>query len=362
MSRPRPIPVIIFGAGRVSRAFLEQLAATQASLSQRYGVLLSPVALADSSGAIFDRAGLVAALGSALNAKQNGEPLGEQPGALSGITALDLVEHANTHQIAGAIVVDATAAEEMEPVLHRSLDLGYGVVLANKRPLAGEWTGAQRFFETSYVRFEASVGAGLPITTTLRYLVDTGDEVRYIEGALSRTLGYICTRLEDGEAFSVAVEMARTKGFTEPHPRDDLGGMDVARKALILARLAGWPLELAHIRVDPLYPAAMADLDADAFMAGLPRLNAEFAAYMGAITGVPRYIAEVRPEGGMVGLRMVGKRLAAQLRGPVNQVTFTTRRYAELPLTLSGPGDGTDVSAAAILQDCIQLAQRLAQD
>ena len=111
---------------------------------------------------------------------------------------LDLIKHAAAQGIEDAIVVDNTAADGMEAALRHALELGYGVVLSNKRPLAGPWTGARIFFEHPRMRFEATVGAGLPVINTLRYLVDTGDVVKHIEGALSGTLGYLCSRLEDG--------------------------------------------------------------------------------------------------------------------------------------------------------------------
>jgi homoserine dehydrogenase len=358
VSGPRSIPLIVFGAGKVGRAFLTQLVQTRSALIKRYDVDLRPVALADSTGALVERAGFPPEkIEAVMQAKVSGQSITGQPGALAGIAPLELVKHAAEQEIEHAIVVDATAADGMEPALSHALELGYGVVLANKRPLAGPWAQAQVFFDSRRTRFEATVGAGLPVVYTLRYLVDTGDVVQHIEGALSGTLGYLCTRLEEGEAFSMAVAMAKAKGYTEPDPRDDLSGMDVARKALILARLAGWPVELARIRVEPLYPAEMASLSVGEFMAELPRLDADFAAYMGALAGVPRYMAEISPERGVVALRMVGERLAAQLRGTLNQVSFTTQRYDEHPLTLIGPGAGLEVTAAAVLENCLQLAQ-----
>lgn len=357
MSDSRHFSVIVLGAGNVGSAFVRQLAATHDHLTQRYGVALHCVALADSSGALFNTAGLDAAvLDQALTAKQRGTSIAQQPGALTGLSALTLVQHAAEEGIVRGIVVDTTATEGMEPALQFALTAGYGIALANKRPLAGPWEGARAFFETPRARFEATVGAGLPVINTLRYLVDTGDVIQRIEGALSGTLGYICSRLEVGTAFSEAVRSARVLGYTEPNPRDDLSGMDVARKALIMARLVGWPIEIDAIRVDALYPANMADLTLDEFMAILPSLNADFDAYMSALGGVPRYMAEVTAEGGAVGLRMVGERVAAQLRGTQNQIAFTTQRYDEIPLTLLGPGAGIDVTAAAVLQDCMQLA------
>jgi len=358
VSEPRRIPLIIVGVGNVGRAFLAQLTQTHDALAHRYGVALYPVALADSRGALCDADGLSpATLHAAADLKAAGRSLTEATGAQLGLTALDLVEWASRAGLERAVVVDTTAADGMEPALHRALALGYSVALANKRPLAGPWEGAQGFFESSRVRFEATVGAGLPVINTLRYLVDTGDEIIRIEGALSGTLGYLCSRLEDGEPFSLAVGMAKSKGYTEPDPRDDLSGMDVARKALILSRLAGWPMGLEQIRVEPLYPTEMVSLSVAEFMAQLPRLDSDFAAYMGALAGVPRYLAEIGPRGGVVALRMVGERLAAQLRGTQNQVSFSTRRYDEHPLTLMGPGAGMEITAAAVLQDCVQLAR-----
>lgn len=356
MSTTGPLSVIVLGAGNVGSTFARQLTSTHTHLAQRYGVQLEIVALADSSGAVFNPVGLGEALDQALAAKQHGTPLAQQPDALPGLSTLELLQHSVAQGVARCIVVDTTAAEGMEPALRYALDQGYGIALANKRPLAGPWDGAHAFFETPRVRFEATVGAGLPVINTLRYLVDTGDEVQHIVGALSGTLGYLCSRLEDGTAFSTAVISAKDLGYTEPDPRDDLSGMDVARKALIMGRLAGWPVELDAIRVGPLYPTRLADLTLDEFMAALPSLNADFAAYMGALGGVPRFMAEITPEGGEVGLRMVGERVAALLRGTQNQVAVTTRRYNEHPLTLLGPGAGIDVTAAAVLQDCVQLA------
>lgn len=358
MAELRRISLIVVGVGNVGRAFLAQVEQTRTALAHRYGIWLEPVALLDSSGALYDPAGLgMERAQEAARAKASGRALADLVGAQLGATASAIIAEATSAGIARAIVVDTTAADGMESALQHALDSGYGVVLANKRPLAGSWAVARSFFESPRARFEATVGAGLPVINTLRYLVDTGDEVYRIEGALSGTLGYLCSRLEDGEPFSLAVGMARSRGYTEPDPRDDLSGMDVARKALILARLAGWEMELSDIRVDPLYPAEMAALSVDEFMAQLPRLDADFAAYMGALAGVPRYLAEIGPKGGVVALRMVGERLAAQLRGTANLVSFSTRRYDEHPLTLAGPGAGLEVTAAAVLQDCVQLAR-----
>jgi homoserine dehydrogenase len=233
-ARPQVVPLIILGIGQVGGAFLGQLAQTRDALRSRYGVELRPVALADSRALALDREGLsVETLEGARAIKRRRGALSELAETEPTVPALEIVQRVAAQGVEPAIVIDTTAADGMEPALHDALERGYGVVLANKRPLAGPRETARAFFESPRVRFEATVGAGLPVVNTLRYLVDTGDRVRRIEGALSGTLGYLCSRLEDGEPFSLAVSSAKARGYTEPDPRDDLSGMDVARKTVI---------------------------------------------------------------------------------------------------------------------------------
>ncbi len=362
MADAQRIPLIVFGVGNVGHTFLAQVAQTHMSLAHRYGVDLRPIALAEIDGLIFNPEGLLSdTLQLAITARAGGTSFADLPNAQTGLTPLDVVKYAADRGIENAIVVDITAADGMEPAHRHALELGYGVVLANKRPLAGPWTGARIFFEHPRMRFEATVGAGLPVINTLRYLVDTGDVVKQIEGAFSGTLGFLCSQLEDGAGFSQAVKLAKENRYTEPDPRDDLGGMDVARKTLILGRLAGWQMEMADLRIEPLYPDDMAGLSVEEFMTELPRLDRDFAAYMGALAGVPRYMAEITPKGGSVGLRMVDQKLAAQLRGTLNLAKFTTQRYAgNDAMQLIGPGAGLEVTAAAVLQDCLALSRIMA--
>jgi homoserine dehydrogenase len=264
---------------------------------------------------------------------------------------------------AGVILVDATASTRTAPTLRAALDAGCGVVLANKIPLAGPWADAQPFFGHPHVRYEVTVGAGLPVIATLNYLLDTGDRFTAIEGCLSGTLGYLCAELERGVPYSTAVAQARSLGYTEPDPRDDLSGKDVARKALILARTVGWPLEEADLTVEPLYTESLSGISVEDFVAATPSLDAEYAARVEGARAdgrVLRYVAQVGPEGGSVGLVAVARDgpLAA-LRGPANYVALHTARYDPVPLVLSGPGAGPGVTAAGVLNDVIRLAQQM---
>ncbi|MEE9617099.1 MAG: homoserine dehydrogenase [Anaerolineae bacterium] len=351
----REIPIVILGLGNVGSALLHQILGTRAVLAQRAGLWLTPIGIADSQGLLLDPTGLPdEALHAALRAKTDGRPL-------STLVGQDGILHylGNVLQ-PGTILVDVTASPKTEPTLRAALDAGCGLVLANKIPLAGPWAKAKPFFEHLHLRYEATVGAGLPVISTLHYLLDTGDQVTAIEGCLSGTLGYLCTELERGVPYSAAVSQARSLGYTEPDPREDLNGRDVARKMLILARTAGWPLEMANLTVEPLYPERLVSVSTEEFMAATPTLDEQYTARIGEAQArgqTLRYVARVGPDGGEVGLVAVPHDSPlGVLRGPANYVALHTRRYAEIPLVLSGPGAGPEVTATGVLGDVINLA------
>ena len=351
----REIPIVILGLGNVGSALLHQILDTRAVLAQRAGLRLTPIGIADSQGLLLDPTGLPdEALHAALRAKTDGRPLSTLVGQDGILPYLgDVLQP-------GTILVDVTASPKTEPTLRAALDAGCGLVLANKIPLAGPWAKAKPFFEHLHLRYEATVGAGLPVISTLHYLLDTGDQVTAIEGCLSGTLGYLCTELERGVPYSAAVSQARSLGYTEPDPREDLNGRDVARKMLILARTAGWPLEMADLTVEPLYPERLVSVSTEEFMAATPTLDEQYTARIGEAQArgqTLRYVARVGPDGGEVGLVAVPHDSPlGVLRGPANYVALHTRRYAEIPLVLSGPGAGPEVTATGVLGDVINLA------
>jgi homoserine dehydrogenase len=208
--------------------------------------------------------------------------------------------------------------------------------------------------------YEATVGAGLPIFDTYRKLAESGDRVLKIEGCLSGTLGFLLTEVARGRRFSEALGKAMELGYTEPDPRDDLSGADVGRKALILGRLLGFGGEPTDVAVESLVPEAMRKLPREEFLRRLPELDADWERRAGEAKAKGttwRYMAAVTKTGISVGLQSVGNQSPFYgLKGTDNQVAFTTTRYRQQPLVITGPGAGPAVTAAGVLNDMLGLA------
>jgi homoserine dehydrogenase len=236
-------------------------------------------------------------------------------------------------------------------------------VTANKHVL----TGPQRDFDAlrriggRRLFYETTVGAGLPVLGAVATLLATGDTVLSIAGCMSGTLGYLCGELEAGASFSAGVERAREQGYTEPDPRADLSGRDVARKALILARLLGQKRELEDVATESLYPAALAQVPVEEFLRRLPEFDGRYEEMMRSAAAVGRtlrYVATVTAESCAVGWREVPKQAGlGTLRGPENRFVIQTRRYDEYPLVIEGPGAGLEVTAAGVLADILLAAK-----
>src|SRR6185436_8285747 len=269
------------------------------------------------------------------------------------------------------VLVDCTAADGMETLYLEAFRRGIHVVAANKKPLVLplERTAAVADTARRHLRawhYETTVGAGLPVIETLRNLIATGDVVERIDGCLSGTLGFLCQELMAGSPLSVAVRTARDRGYTEPHPRDDLSGLDVARKALILARELGLSLELEDVAVEPFVePSLLAENDPERFLRSLAAHDEAFGARVvrHATAGrTLRYLAQIVPGAGgrkvRVGpLAVEPGHPAVPLRGAEALVSFTTARYRDDPLVVRGAGAGGDVTAAGVLADVLRLTR-----
>ncbi len=345
-------PVILLGMGQVGRSLLHLI--LDYNEKARIPEKIVIAGIADSHAVVFDDNELSQQmLADALTSKKAGGSLEQVSGAqpLSEISSLIT---------AGAIIVDVTASEDTVSLLKPALSRRGGVVLANKRPLAAAWSQAEVFFSHPYVRYEATVGAGLPVISTLRSLISCGDSFSSIKGVLSGTLGYICSEMERGALYSEALLSACDRGYAEPDPREDLMGADVARKALILARSAGWPLEPDDIDVEAMFPPSFSDLTLNQFQDQIHTLDQEYALRTQEAQNAGktlRYVAKIDRSGAKVGLSQEERdSILGALGGPENAVIFRTHFYNDVPLTISGPGAGPLVTAAGVLGDIIDLS------
>jgi aspartokinase/homoserine dehydrogenase 1 len=234
---------------------------------------------------------------------------------------------------------------------------------ANSAPLAfyREVRAAGRTSGAHYL-YEATVGAGLPVIQTLRDLRETGDDITQIEGIFSGTLAYLFNVFDGSEAFSSIVRAAKARGYTEPDPRDDLSGLDVARKLIILGREMGLTLEMSDVQVEGLVPDALAKCSVEEFMQRLPESDAAMAARLVAARGkgqVLRYVGRIDADGNATVMRLDAKHAFANIALTDNVVRFATRRYCDNPLIVQGPGAGPEVTAGGVFSDLLRLSAYL---
>ena len=355
--------IFLLGKGIVGKSLLVLLHDQERELRIHHDVQVRLVGLAGRTSAVFAPEGIAPsrAVGQLMRSS-SGSSAANLPNLLSSLARLP-----------NPVLVDCTAADGMESTYMEAFARGINVVSANKKPLALPSQSRDALFAAARKQFrafhyETTVGAGLPVIETLKNLVRTGDKVLCIEGALSGTLGYLCERLAAGEPLSEAVKRARDLGFTEPNPRDDLSGLDVARKALILARELGLKLDLGDVALTPLVSWKYLQAEGvEAFMAGIGAADAAIASRVNkahAKGHLLRYLARIEPgaSGPMVTvgpIEVEASHPAAVLHGAEALVAFKTERYRDYPLIVRGAGAGGDVTAAGVLADILRLAQNI---
>jgi bifunctional aspartokinase / homoserine dehydrogenase 1 len=279
------------------------------------------------------------------------------------------INHIQTDYVPHSVVIDCTASAAVADQYRDWLSRGIHIVTPNKKANSGtlpyyrSLQNARRDAGTHYL-YEATVGAGLPVIQTLRDLRGTGDDITQIEGIFSGTLAYLFNVFDGSESFSSIVRAAKAKGYTEPDPRDDLSGIDVARKLIILGREMGLTLEMADVQVEGLVPEALTRCSVEEFMARLPETDAAMAAALADArkkNQVLRYVGRIDAAGkATVGLmRLEAKHAFANIALTDNVVRFATRRYCDNPLIVQGPGAGPEVTAAGVFSDLLRLSAYL---
>jgi aspartokinase/homoserine dehydrogenase 1 len=367
-SRPRPRAVApplahplalgVIGPGRVGGALLDQLRMARDRLAAQAGLAL------ELRGVLARNRMWLDCDDPQLNRREGAQTW--RPAQLDDFTT-------HVRGLGGtAVLIDCSASEAVADRYADWLAAGIHVVTPNKLagsgPLA-RWkairaaaaSGAARW------RYEATVCAGLPVVQTLRDLLDTGDHLHTVEGMFSGTLAWLCNRHDGRQPFCALLREAHALGYTEPDPRDDLSGIDVARKLVILAREAGWPLSLEDVDVESLVPPTLASLPAAAFSAHLahgelPELDATLAERLARTReagGVLRHVASLDAHGrARVRLETLpASHPFAHTRLTDNVVQLRTARYCDNPLIVQGPGAGPQVTAAGVFADLLRIAE-----
>jgi aspartokinase/homoserine dehydrogenase 1 len=353
------VPVVLLGVGGVGLSLLGRILKHREYHAERYGCFVGVVAVADSGGAVIAENGFLGEeeLRELIRAKQEGISLSRMASACYSRSTLELV---NERCEPGTLVVDCTATSATQDVLLRVLEIGGKIVLANKKPLTGD-LGLYRELtrDPGRSRWETTVGSSLPVISALNRIVSSGDIVVRISGSFSGTLGLLMTSLQEGQRFGAVVRAAHEAGYTEPDPREDLSGMDVARKALILARGAGWSLDLSDIDVESLVPEGTDRMSPQEFLGVLEQSDGDFAERVDSSRAwgrVLRYTASVEHDHCRVGLSEVEETSPlGRLRGNDNLAQIHTQLFSPNPLIIQGRGAGVDATAAGVLSDLLEL-------
>ncbi|XP_024538643.1 uncharacterized protein LOC9630674 [Selaginella moellendorffii] len=367
----RKIQLTLLGCGGVGRQLLRHIVSTR-KLHEDQGLRVAVMAVVDSKSIVLgekneeldDTALLEICLAKEKNnqmpAGLNARAVREEDFDATLAAAIRTITEETGRPL---VVADCTASEKIGQALAEIADLNCCIVLANKKPLTSSFNVYDRIAALNRrYRCESTVGAALPVIATLNRLLNSGDSIKKIVGALSGTLGFVMSRLEYGESFSDIVRQAKELGYTEPDPRDDLGGMDVARKALIMARLMGWRINLEDVEVECLYPPSLAPklMSTMQFLKeGLAELDLPMrnrvkeAAARGCVL---RYVATIENFHCKVGIVEQPQQSAlGQLHGSDNLVEIFTRCYSTSPLVIKGAGAGNDTTAAGVLADVLDL-------
>ncbi len=347
------IQVYAFGAGTIGGTMLDQISEQQKSLLEQ-GIDIQVMAIANIDGMIFDANGI--------NLKDWREQVKSKGKKTNLDEILDFVR--NTKPL-NPIFVDCTASYDLP---ERYLDIfktGMSIATPNKRANSMSMDFYHKLRETAnemHVRFlyETNVGAGLPIIDTLQNLFKSGDKLTAFNGIMSGSLSYIFGKLDEGKKFSEAVLEAKELRYTEPDPRDDLKGTDVARKALIIARESGMNIELEDIEMRSIFPEGFSiEGTVDEFLKRLPELDGYFEEKMAKLkkeNKVLRMAASIKNGKVSVGMLEVGMDDPLYtVRGGENAFVFNTARYTPIPLTVKGYGAGAGVTAAGVFGDVLRL-------
>jgi homoserine dehydrogenase len=348
------LEIVQLGLGHVGRA-VAQIVLEERKRWLDDGTEVKYRALSDTSGALVGEE----LLPQAIRLKDEGGSLAEL-----GVEPLEDVLGSEPEPGFTRVVVDVAVHGGTFDLDLLGIRGGAYLVLSNKGPLSG--TSAQyeqlRRIIPDRLWHEATVGAGMPIISTMDGLLETGDEILEIQASPSGTLGFIMSAVESGKSFSEAVREAVDLHYAEPDPRDDLSGLDVARKAIILARMMGREIEPEEIPYESLVPEGLEHVSLEEFMRRLPEHDEAFAERLLVIEEhhMLRYLVRI-PQIGPVKVGLQDTPVESPfgpISGPENVFDFRTRRYSDVTLTVRGPGAGPERTASGVVWDLLDIAHK----
>ncbi|HIB49568.1 MAG TPA: aspartate kinase [Flavobacteriaceae bacterium] len=359
----KTVNLVVFGHGNVGNAFLDQLFEKKESLLQRKSLEIHVVAIANSTRILFNEKGTTASWRS--DKLTHGVPY-----SIDSILAF-----VETHQLENLIAVDNTADAAFTKQYEKLIANGFHIVSSNKHKNTAPWKEYSALrkllngHEKEYL-YETNVGAGLPLIDTIKLLHQSGENITRIRGVFSGSLSYIFNEFsERNETFSAILNKAIVNGFTEPDPREDLCGMDVARKLLILARELDLEVELDDVEVQNLIPKAVRALDKTTFLKNLTHLDTSFFIKKKNLKkgNVLRYVADLhgdlsKVDGGKltVSLQETPKSsMLGQLKGSDSIFEIYTESYGSSPIVIQGAGAGASVTARGVFGDVLRISHKL---
>ena len=357
----RSVNLFLIGTGLIGGTLLDQIADNREKLAHKDMIKVNLIGAANSDNMIFSHNGL--------DPKKTKKIINEGGAGTERFNLSAFVDKMASFNLPNSCFCDCTTSEDVAAVYDKILQHSIPIVTPNKKANSGSLAYYRKLTSFSRERgipylYETTAGAGLPVISILRDLFLSGDRVLRIEAVLSGTLSFIFNNFDGSKPFSALVREAKAKGYTEPDPRDDLNAMDAARKALILAREIGHPLEFANIKIEPILPAACFKAkNVDAFFCELEKADIEFEKrHKKAVAEgkALRYVTII--ENGTASLSLRAEEEGSPFRSLVdgdNIVVITTERYLKLPMVIKGPGAGAQVTAGGIFADIVRTARPL---
>jgi bifunctional aspartokinase / homoserine dehydrogenase 1 len=354
LSSYKELNLFLIGIGTVGGNFIQQLKQQQEKLLHENKLKIKITGIANSKKMVFNRDGIE--LDNFKEILLQSETVSSFP---------DFVEQMKNLNIFNSVFVDCTANEELASYYKSILDARISIVAANKVAASSEYENYKLLKDTALQNgikffFETNVGAGLPVLSTIKDLVNSGDKILKIDAVLTGTLNFIFNTLSKDIPLSVAVKMAQEAGYSEPDPRIDLSGKDVMRKLLILAREAGYPLEEKDVLIHKFIPENLFSGSIEEFWSGLHLLDDEFETKRSRLADENmrwRFIATMDNGKASISLQTVQQGSPFyDLEGSNNIIMFTTERYNDYPMVIKGYGAGAGVTAAGVFADVIRIA------